>query len=160
MGSLRDKSLTPEEFILQSEQPVVDIASALDLVVEFDEGLEQPTNQIRQQIQSLRQESMELGERQNQILALETEIQTLEQKLGMQSERLAKQEKHRQRLKQVESLFLPNEAMVLSQKGNVVIRTIGLNFKSGSAQIDSQYFSLLKKVQHALRAYPRRLGGD
>jgi len=154
VSSLRNKSLTAEDFILQSEKPVVKIASALDLVVEFDEGLEQPTQQIRQQISNLREESLELAERQNQVLNLETEIKGLEQKLGGQSERLAKQEKHRQRLKQVESLFTPQEAIVLSQRGNILIRAIGLNFSSGSAQIESQYFSLLKKVQQVLSQYP------
>lgn len=153
-GSLRNKTLTPEDFILQTEKPLVEIASALDLVIEFDEGLEQPTKFIRQQINNLQQDSHELAERQNQILALETELQTLEQKLGVQSERLAKQEAHRKRLKQVEGLFTPSEAIVMSQKGNVVIRTIGLNFQSGSSQIESRYFNLLKKVQKAISEYP------
>ncbi|TQV81221.1 OmpA family protein [Exilibacterium tricleocarpae] len=151
---LRSKKISPEDLILQSENPVVEIASALDLVAEFDEGLAPPTEQIRQEIGKLRQQAFELAERQNQILALETEMQSMEQKLGVQSQRLEKQEQHRQRLRQVESLFSPSEAIVLSQGDNVVIRTIGLNFGSGSANIESQYFGLLKKVQQALRQYP------
>ncbi len=154
VSSLRDKELSPEDFILRSEQPVVEIASALDMVAEFDEGPQRPTAEIRERIKRLRQESFELTERQNQIMALETEMQALEQKLGVQSQRLAQQEQHRQRLRQVESLFSVKEAVVLSQGGNIVIRTIGLNFDSGSAQIGSRYFGLLKKVQQALRQYP------
>lgn len=154
VNDLNDEAFTAEDFILQSEQPVVDIASALDLVAQFDEGLSRPTKEIRQQIASLRQDSQELADSLNQINTLEAELKILSDKFGVQSQRLAKQEEFKQRLRQVESLFTPAEAIVMSQGGNLLIRTIGLNFGSGSDQINSRNFSLLKKVQQALRLFP------
>ncbi|GAB1266135.1 OmpA family protein [Aurantivibrio infirmus] len=151
---LREKDQSPEEFILSAEIPVAEIASGLDLVAEFDTGMEQPTKQIRDQIAVLRTESAELFERKNDILSLEAEIQQLEARLGVQSERLANQEEYRRRFTAIENLFTSDEAIVLSQGGNVVIRTIGLNFDPGSSQIGTQYFSLLKKVQEALQQFP------
>ena len=152
--SLRDDALTEEQFILKSETPVEQIASALDLAVEFDQGMEGPTAQIREQIAQLQKNSGELIERRNDIAALESDILALETRLGVQSERLANQEEYRRRFSEVENLFSRNEAIVLSQAGNVVIRTIGLNFAPGSPQIDSQYFGLLRKVQQAIRLFP------
>ncbi len=149
-----DDKLSIEDFILQSEQPVVDIASGLDLVVQFDEGLDGPTTYIRKQVASLRQDSQELADAQSQLLTLEAEIETLGARLGVQSNRLAKQEKLKQRLSQVESMFTEREAIVMSKGGNVLIRTIGLNFGSGSDQIHSRNFSLLKKVQQSLNLFP------
>ncbi len=36
----------------------------------------------------------------------------------------------------------------------MLIRPVGLVFASGSAQIETQYFTLLRKVQDALRVFP------
>lgn len=151
---LRDDQYTVEQLILLFETPVEQIASALDLGAEFDKGMDGPTQMIRDHIAQLQKDSAELIERQSDIALLENEIQRLEEKMGVQSERLANQEEYRRRFSTLENLFSKDEAMVLSQSGNVVIRTIGLNFDPGSAQIGSQYFGLLRKTQQAIRQFP------
>lgn len=157
------KTLTPigtrggatlEDFALASEIPVVTIASNLDLVAEMDQGYAGPTGDISQAIGTLQKDAYELSERRSQIMELETEIQTLEQQLGTQSERLATQEQQRQKFRQMESMFEPNEAQVFTQGQNVLIRPIGLVFPTGSAQIEAQYFAILRKVQDAIRVFP------
>jgi outer membrane protein OmpA-like peptidoglycan-associated protein len=95
-----------------------------------------------------------LGEHRNQIVALEEEIQRLEQDLGVQSDRLAAQETQRRKFRQVEAMFDSGEAQILTQGENVLIRPIGLVFPSGSAQIETEYFTLLRKVEDAIRAFP------
>ncbi|MGH1471437.1 MAG: OmpA family protein [Cellvibrionaceae bacterium] len=150
-----EEEQTPEQFILSAEEPVADIASALDMVAEFDAGMTVPTERIRTEIASLRKDSTELVERKSDIASLESEIQQMEMRLGVQSERLAAQEEARRRFNQLENMFNVDEAIVLSQKGDILIRTIGLNFDAGSSQISSDYFSLLKKVQSALALYPK-----
>lgn len=154
VNQLNDDEISAEDLILQSEKPVVDIASGLDLVVHFDQGLEEPTQHIRQEVSNLRADAQELANTQSHIITLEAEIAMLGKKLGVQSSRLAAQEKHKQRLKQLESLFTAQEAIILSKGGDVLVRTIGLNFKSGSDQIESRNFNLLKKAQQALRLFP------
>jgi outer membrane protein OmpA-like peptidoglycan-associated protein len=154
---LRDRDITPENFALMSEQPIEQIASALDLVAELDQGHEVPTQQITAKIQALQKDAYELSERRGQILDLEREINELEGKLGMQSQRLAAQEQQRQKFRQIEAMFGPDEAQVFTQGQNVLVRPIGLVFASGSSQIETQYFALLRKVQDAIRVFPNSL---
>jgi outer membrane protein OmpA-like peptidoglycan-associated protein len=151
---LRDRDLTPEEFALASERPIEVIAARLDLVAELDQGFEGPTQQISASIEMLQKDAYELSERRGQILELEQELQKLEKTLGTQSQRLAAQEQQRQKFRQIESMFGPDEAQVFTQGQNVLIRPIGLVFASGSPQIETQYFGLLRKVQDAVRVFP------
>ena len=94
------------------------------------------------------------SERKGQITELEGEIQRLEGQLGTQSERLAAQEQQRLRFRKVGAMFGPDEAQVFTQGQNVLIRPIGLVFPVGSAQIESRYFTLLRKVQDAILVFP------
>lgn len=64
------------------------------------------------------------------------------------------QEEQRRRFRQIESLFGTEEAQIFTQGQNVLIRPRGLVFPSGSAQIEAQYFALLRKVQDAIRVMP------
>ncbi len=113
-----------------------------------------PTQEITAKIAELQKDSYELNERRTQIVELETELRDLETQLGTQSQRLAAQEQQRQRFRKIEGTFGPGEAEIMTQGQNVLIRPVGLVFASGSAQIDTQYFALLRKVQDALRVFP------
>ena len=151
---VRDRVVSLEDFALSGEQPIERIAGALDLVAELDQGYEGPTNAITAKIVALQKEAYELSERRNQIFELEEEIQRLESQLGTQSERLAAQELQRQRFRQLDAMFGPAEAQVFTQGQNVLIRPIGLVFATGSSQIETEYFALLRKVQDAIRVFP------
>jgi OOP family OmpA-OmpF porin len=147
LKQVRDKKVTLEQFALASEQPVVDIAAQLDLVAELDQGFAGPTDAIKGRIESLLTDSYELGETRLQVASLEEE-------LGTQSERMVLQEQQRRRVNQVEANFGPGEAQIFTQGENVLIRPIGLVFPTGSSQIQSQYFGILRKVQDAIRVFP------
>lgn len=151
---IHDRDMTPEEFALANEMPVVRISGTLDIVAELDQGFEQPTRKIIEAVTTLQKDAYELSERRTQILDLEQEIQKLEGQLGTQSERLAAQEAQRRKFRQIESMFGPDEAQVLTQGQNVLIRPIGLIFPTGSAQIESNYFALLRKLQDAINTFP------
>ena len=151
---VRERDVSLEDFALAAERPIARVAGTLDQVAEFDEGYEVPTTAILGSIEKLQKDAYELSERRSQILELESEIQQLEGKLGVQSERLARQEEQRRRFRQVETMFAPGEALIFTQGQNVLVRPIGLIFASGSAQIESEYFALLRKVQDAIRAFP------
>lgn len=151
---VRDRDVSLEDFALAAERPLARVAGALDQVAEFDQGYDAPTVAITASIETLQKDAYELSESRAQILELESEIQQLEGKLGTQSQRLAAQEEQRRRFQQVETMFDPGEAQIFTQGQNVLVRPIGLVFASGSAQIQSEYFALLRKVQDAIRVFP------
>jgi len=151
---VRDRDVSLEDFALANEAPVVRIAGSLDVVAELDQGYEGPTQTIIEKIEMLQKDAYELSERRTQILELEVEIQRLERDLGTQSERLAAQEAQRRKFRQIEAMFESDEAQVFTQGQNVLIRPVGLVFPTGSAQIEAQYFALLRKVQDAIRVFP------
>lgn len=151
---VRDREVSLEDFALSNERPIAQIASTLDQVAEFDQGFDVPTRSINVRIEALQKDAYDLSESRTQILNLETEIQQLENQLGTTSQRLAMQEEQRRRFRQIESMFGADEAQIFTQGQNVLIRPRGLVFPSGSAQIEAQYFGLLRKVQDAIRAMP------
>lgn len=151
---VRDRDVSLEDYALANERPMAQIASTLDQVAEFDQGFEPITTSIKKSIESLQNEAYQLSESRTQIIDLESEIQQLEKQLGTQSQRLALQEEQRRRFRQIDSLFDADEAQIFTQGQNVLIRPKGLVFPSGSAQIEAQYFGLLRKVQDAIRVMP------
>lgn len=148
------KKATMESLVLSLEEPIVKISGSLDSVAELDGSIEDVSLPIREKIALLQKDSYELSQRRQDILALESEIVKLESRLGMQSERLQKQEQQRKQFENIERMFTSEEAVVLKHGSNVLIRMVGLNFKSGSSNIDTEYFALLKKVQRAINTFP------
>jgi outer membrane protein OmpA-like peptidoglycan-associated protein len=53
-------------------------------------------------------------------------------------------------------MFTSREGTVVFDGENLVIHLHGLNFQSGQAVIQPEYFSLLTKVQEALKVFPDR----
>jgi len=154
---VRERDVSLEDFALASERPIERIAGTLDQVAELDQGSEGPTMAITAKIEALQKDAYELSERRTQIMALESEIQSLERELGTKSQRLAAQEQQRQKFRQIENMFGADEAQVFTQGENVLIRPIGLIFPTGSAQIETEYFAILRKVQDAIRVFPNTL---
>ncbi len=151
---VRDRDMTLEEFALMTEEPIRKIASDLDMVAELDEGYDKPVGLITEKIAALQKDSYELQERLGQISDLELEIQSLDSQLGTQSSLLAAQEEQRQRFSEIEAMFGPQEAELFTQGQDVIVRPIGLVFRSGSAQIETRYFDILRKIQDAIRVFP------
>lgn len=142
--SLRYKNLTEEDFIQRSEQPQL-LPTKSHFIADPIQRPEPPRDAIASS-----------PARQNDIAVLEAELQQLKIRLGTHSERLDEQEDYRYRFSQVEQLFSREEAnvLVLTQEGNLLIRTFGVNFSPGSSQITPEYYPLLRKVQEAIRLFP------
>lgn len=148
------KKVSIESLVLELEKPVIKIASSLELVAAMDGSIEDVSLPIREKIALLQKDSYELVQRRQQIAGIEGEMAQLESRLGVQSQRLQNQEKRRQQIETIERIFNAKEAVVLTQANKVIIRMVGLNFKSGRASIDTENFSLLRKVQRALNVFP------
>ncbi len=148
-----DDDLSIEQLILAMEAPVQAIGDTLDLKLAFDGSVAEPIAPIQEAIKALQKDSADLVERNSAMVALESQMSDLENRLGLQSDRLRKQEEREQKIALVEGLFSDDEAIVLKKGNSVILRMIGLNFKSGKANIDAQYFSLLQKVMTAVATF-------
>ncbi|MDZ7721318.1 MAG: OmpA family protein [candidate division KSB1 bacterium] len=154
-----------EHLLLAAEQPLIRIAGAIDLVPEFDNGYDQPTSRILEYIKAMQDRNtalaQDLADRNQQISDLSSRIAELEEKLGgvekEKSElalRIEAQARVKKQYNDVEKTFTKEEAQVLRTPENeLVLRLLGLNFASGKSEIEPKYFSLLSKVQNAIKTF-------
>jgi OOP family OmpA-OmpF porin len=99
---------------------------------------------------------------EQEVSALKREMQVLEKmvtNLSEQRELLAKrldaQTRVRDQTAQVEGLFTRDQARVLRQSDNVVIRLVGLQFGVGQSKIEPKNFELLATVGKAIQMFPK-----
>jgi outer membrane protein OmpA-like peptidoglycan-associated protein len=59
------------------------------------------------------------------------------------------------KVERVKNLFTEQEGRVIYEGDKLIIRLYGLNFPSGKAIIQPEYFSLLTKVQHSIREFSK-----
>jgi outer membrane protein OmpA-like peptidoglycan-associated protein len=165
LRAARDSDLSYEDLVLEWERPIHEIAAAADLAAELDQGYAKPTAQIIEYIENLRIErhslQQDLLEKDQRIESMQQEISVLDQNLGGAREermalaqQLASQERVREQVKQVESMFSRPEALVFRDGNDIYIRLVGLNFEVGRAEIAPENYPLLSKVQDALRVFP------
>jgi len=147
-----------EQLILDDEQYFSKIVEAFDFEPKFDDGFEKSTSSVVAAIKNFKSENkrltQEVTSQNEEIEKLTTELNEVRQKLtGVQAEVDLKKKKEA-RFKKIEDIFLANEAKVLREGDKVTVRLVGLNFRSGKADIDPEYFSLLSKVQRAIQVFP------
>lgn len=73
----------------------------------------------------------------------------------VQAEEKRQRERQAARLKSIQELFSEEEALVLQQGDDLLIRLKGFHFPPNRANIESANFGLLSKVVAALAAYPQ-----
>ncbi len=162
---MKKSKTSQEELILACEEPIQQIADSLDVKAEFDEGFEKPVMKIMGVIKSYRDSLSTLKEdvndRNQKIASLEEKIKELNARLGTvakqqstMEERLQAQAKMRKQFNSVEKMFASDEAQVLRQGNDIILRLVGLNFPSGKSVIEPQYFRILTKVQKAINTFP------
>lgn len=64
------------------------------------------------------------------------------------------QQKYKDLIAEITSLFLPSEAEVIRTGDLVTIRLVNFVFPASKATIDPQYYNLLGKVQKAIKTFP------
>lgn len=154
-----------EELILSWEEPLRQIATAVDLPPKFDAGVQPLMQELQAQTQEQRKEvhrlTRELEDRNEQVAALNREMQRLETRLGgVSDERIAlqrrvdAQERLRASIASIETSFGSNEARIYRQGDDVVISLLGIRFPSGRSSIDGASGALMNKVSQALAQFP------
>ncbi len=141
-----------EAAILKFEDLLSSIAEPFNYHPFFDQGYSQPVETILAYIANLKNEQKRLM-REND--SLKNELMTLKEKEMGISRELQKKKELEEKIAHIKSLFGPNEAEVRVQGDNLLIRLSGLKFQPGKAIIQPEYFSLLTKVQRALREFPK-----
>ncbi len=154
-----------EKFLLDNEQQIASISRELDFTPQFADGIEKPVQDVRQAIKSLREERKSLTqevtklngrmEELNRELSSIREAQAgLESQLEKQKRLEQERQRREERFKTVAGMFDASEAKVLREGDNLRLRLTGLTFQSGKAVILPHHFSLLTKLQRAIREFP------
>lgn len=162
---MQDKKQTWEHVMLAAEKPLEQIAEKTDRVASFDTGFGRTTGEIIEYVttyqDSVDRLSQGLAWYEQELDLQDARIAEMEHQLGLQekeksalAEQLAKQAKTRGLFASLEKSFSREEARVLREGNDIIIRLVGLNFSSAKAAIDPQSFGLLTKVRNAIAAFP------
>ena len=153
-AQIDDKDLTLEDVLLQWQASLRTIADQLDLVVHFDQGESEAVTRIRERVTAnvaeIQRLNATLADRQIQLDTLVQETASMERL----SKLVARQERQKERLARVQSLFAEDEATVLRQDDGIILRMIGLNFESGSDELTPEQAPLLLSLQTAIGEFP------
>ena len=163
---IRDKDLTPEQLVLNWEQPMRDIAGVADILPDMQEGPDRLAGELvshfENQANELQAVQQEYAEDQVRLADMEEEMRTLDERLGGATteraaliQRLEAQARVKEQFERVEKMFSSYEARVFRESDTVILRLVGLNFDSGDAQIKPENFDLLAKVEKAIDVFPR-----
>ena len=142
-----------ENLILKFEDILTSIGRSLDFETRFDQGFDQSVKTILAEIAELKASEKELLAEKVQLqeqLGIVTEIS--ETKAAI----LEQQRELEEKIAKIRDQFTAQEAIVIYEGENLIIRLYGLNFPSGQAIIQPEYFSLLTKVQRAINEFPGR----
>lgn len=160
-----DEDGTLEDLLLTAEAPLRRIAGAAEIAVSFEAGLEPATDSIIARIMAyqdtIQQLRSELEGEESLVATLEERVEELEGQLGgveeersALAERLEARAQLQQRFTSVERMFTREEARVVREGDDVIIRLYGLTFPVGSSTIEPRYFSILTKAQQAIKTFP------
>jgi outer membrane protein OmpA-like peptidoglycan-associated protein len=162
---LKDKDQSWEDLMLASEMPLRQIAEKTDQAASFDTGFGKTTGEIVAYVTTYQDSvaalSMDLVWSQQQSELQQARVAELEQQLGSQAmeksslaQQIARQAKTREIFASVERSFNREEAIVLRDGDDIILRLVGLNFPSAAATIEQKSFGLLTKARDAINAFP------
>ena len=148
---LKEEDKNWEKLILQYEDILTGFASKFNKKPGYENGMRAAINLISSKIDSLQNENKELI---SENALLKEEYSTVKEQATTSSAELAKKRDREEKFQKVKSMFSSREGSVVFDGENLVIHLHGLNFQSGQSVIQPEYFSLLTKVQDALRIFP------
>ena len=136
---------TSEAVILEWEKALQDVARALGTSIDMSAGYAVASADAINRVNQLRTENEQKTARLNEL-----EIQLGSSELVVEeTARLNRQ------LKEVERQFSPDQAQVLREGNDLIIRLVGLSFPVGQATIQTEYFGLLRQVQRAIQIFEK-----
>jgi outer membrane protein OmpA-like peptidoglycan-associated protein len=159
---------TSEELLLRQEALLRQLEAAAGLAPADSTGNAAAVTRLAAEIERLRsserQLRADLADSQAFTAALEEEIRALDAELGGASQerrklvmKLEEQARMREQFAQAEALFGPEEAVVFQQSDTIVVRVLGLEFPSGSAELGPGNQALMNKIKSVIEIYPQSL---
>jgi outer membrane protein OmpA-like peptidoglycan-associated protein len=153
ISTLRDDEKNWEKLQLKYEDILTGLASNFNESPRYDEGLNNAVETIQSNIIELQTERDRL---RAELAKIQEEYDIVREEATLSSAELAKKQEQEANINKVKSLFTPSEAKVAYDSENLVIRLHGLTFPSGKSIIQPEYFSLLSKVQEAIKIFPEK----
>ena len=163
---VQNKQLSLEGLLLEWQERMQRIATAAELQKDAAMTPDAATGKVVNRIEELRASETllveDLSNAQQYIASLEEEIRELDERLGGTTAardaaviRLEAQARAREQYNQVRNLFDDNQALVVRESDTIVVRLVGLNFASGSAELDPSNEFLLNQLARAIEIFPR-----
>ncbi len=153
INTLSDDERNWEKLQLGYEDILTGFATQFNENPRYDAGMNDAVNTIQSNIIELQTERDRL---RAEVAKLQEEYDVVREEATLSSAELAKVEELESKIKKIKSLFTPGEAKVAFDSESLVIRLHGLTFPSGKSIIQPEYFSLLSKVQEAIKIFPDR----
>jgi outer membrane protein OmpA-like peptidoglycan-associated protein len=162
---LEDQDQSWEDLMLASEKPLERISEKAGWVATFDTGLDKTTDRITSYvntyqdsvaglIQTVQWYDQERDLQQARINELEQQFGSEEKEKSALAKQIAQQAETRKIFANMEQSFSSNEASVLREGDDIIIRLAGLNFPSAESTIEEKSFGLLTKVRDAINNFP------
>lgn len=159
---LRDKDLTPEDLIIDWESALLSVADAFEFEADLSRGPGETRDALIVYARELAELREIVAEQNVAIRGLEEEIRELDARLGGAAadrdaliRKVERQARIREQFGQVADKFEPDEAIVLRDGDNLIIRLLGLRFASNSAEFDASFEPLMAKVDAAIQVFPQ-----
>lgn len=159
---VRAKEATVEDLILARQDYLASLAAAAGVEADFSQGSATLEAELLAELERVPVLKTELEESQRRAAGLEEELRDVDRRLrNVSAERrnlmrvVQANLRTREQFEQVEAQFTRNEAKVLRDGENIVLRMVGLQFASGSATLDDTARALLDRTQNVLSMFPR-----
>ncbi len=144
---MHDTDKTFENVMLSVEVPLQKIADEFGMSLQFDEGLDIPTQNILEAIKKIQEENRKYA---SAVSGKESEIKNIKKRLGKLNSLKARQDK----ISRISASLSKKEGKALMEGDNVIIRLYGLNFGMGKSIIKPKYYNLLTKVKNIIAEFP------
>lgn len=148
---LKEDDKNWEKLILSFEEMLSSIGEKLDEKLMFDTGFKEPVNTILTRITQMLEDNQRLISENETLME---ELQLFKEKATTSTAELERKQNLEAKIDKIKAMFSLNEAKVIYDGDNLVIRLYGLNFQSGKSVILPEYFSLLRKIQEAIKEFP------
>jgi len=164
----RSRGLSEEELLLELSNPLVNIAEDLGIEYDYLRSAEEVSQQIRELISATienNDETVIISERQReQLNALENEIRLLNEEMqeGIDDRNNLIRELEalnavNRTFDQLELIFNPDEATIIRENNDLVIRLMGISFDSGSSNISQTDNPVFQKIAQAINLFPNAI---
>jgi len=151
IASLKENDKNWEKLILSFESMMTEIGEKIDEKLRYDSGFKESLNTILTRISQLQDDNQRLITENE---TLQEELQLYKEQATTSTAELERKQQLEAKIDKIKAMFSLNEAKVIYDGDNLVIRLYGLNFQSGRSVILPEYFALLRKVKDSIKEFP------